>query len=84
LRLANDQLQVLSLRHTQLPWNEKTQGFFSSLQNLRELSLDDIGDVTWPISVSGRRSGGRGHSDVVEEKQRMRTKAKQPGVYIQA
>jgi hypothetical protein len=47
-----NQLQVLSLRRTQLPRTEKTQSFFSSLRNLRELSLDDIGDVTWSPRLS--------------------------------
>jgi hypothetical protein len=40
-------LRALSLRRTRLQRNEKTQNFFSSLQNLRELSLDDIGDASW-------------------------------------
>jgi hypothetical protein len=40
-------LRVLSLRHTQLPRNENTQNFFSSLKSLRELTLEDIGDSSW-------------------------------------
>jgi hypothetical protein len=47
-----NQLQVLSLRCTKLPRTEQTQSFFSSLQNLRELSLDDIGDLNWSPSLS--------------------------------
>jgi hypothetical protein len=47
-----NQLQVLSLRRTQLLWDEKTKSFFFNLQNLRELSLDDIGDGTWPWTRS--------------------------------
>jgi hypothetical protein len=40
-------LHVLSLQNTRLSWDQRTRDLFSSLQNLRELSLVKIGDGTW-------------------------------------
>jgi hypothetical protein len=52
-------LHVLSLRNTRLSWDQRTRDLFSSLQNLRELSLINIGSGTWSWSryLSARSPG---------------------------
>jgi hypothetical protein len=52
-------LHVLSLQDTRLSWDQRTRDLFSSLRNLRELSLVNIGDGTWSWSRSRSPSAWR-------------------------